>query len=121
MALRIQAVTVDAVDPVAIGRFWAEAFGWDDSTDEDGDVWVEPGVSHPDRGSVRPLLFQAVPEEKSVKNRIHMDLSPDDQDLELRRLEDLGATRVSVGQSGRESWVVLADPEGNEFCLLSGG
>ena len=86
--------------------------------DEDGDVWVEPGSQHPDYGLSRPLLFLAVPEAKAVKNRLHLDLRPDDQELEVERLEALGAIQVSVGQSGLEDWIVLADPEGNEFCVL---
>jgi hypothetical protein len=87
--------------------------------DEGGDVWVEPGDGHPDGGGARPLLFLAVPERKRVKNRIHLDLRPDNQAREVERLEALGATPVSVGQDGSEDWVVLADPEGNEFCVLS--
>ena len=58
-------------------------------------------------------------EEKVVKNRLHLDFRPDDQDAEVARLLDLGARRVDVGQTGDEPWVVLADPEGNEFCILS--
>ncbi len=118
MTLRIETVSVDAQDPDQLGRFWSAVLGWEHSVDEDGDVWVEPGSGHPDRGSVRPLLFLAVPEGKSVKNRIHLDLRPDDQASEVARLEALGAIEVSVGQEGSEDWVVLADPEGNEFCVL---
>ena len=59
-----------------------------------------------------------MPEQKSVKNRLHIDLRPDDQAAEVARIEALGATRVAVGQGGDVSWVVLADPEGNEFCVL---
>jgi hypothetical protein len=59
-----------------------------------------------------------VPESKTVKNRLHLDLRPDDQDAEVARFEELGARRVDVGQSGEETWVVMADPEGNEFCIL---
>jgi predicted enzyme related to lactoylglutathione lyase len=119
MALRVETVSIDAEDPISLARFWSAALGWEHGIDEDGDVWVEPGTRHPDRDTVRPLLFLAVPESKSVKNRIHLDLRPDDQAVEVERLEMLGATRVSVGQSGLEGWVVLADPEGNEFCVLS--
>ena len=119
MALRIETVSIDATDPLALGRFWSEALGWEYSTDEDGDVWVEPGDHHPDRGRARPLLLLEVPEAKQVKNRIHLDLRPEDQDYEVERLEEMGAHRVSVGQTGLEGWVVLADPEGNEFCVLS--
>jgi hypothetical protein len=68
---------------------------------------------------VRPLLFLEVPEAKAGKNRLHLDLSPDDQAAEVERIRDLGAMPVSVGQSGDEDWVVLADPEGNEFCVLA--
>jgi len=118
MALRIETVTIDARDPEELARFWSAALGWEQRVDEDGDVWVEPGRRHPDHDSSRPLLFLAVPESKSGKNRIHLDLRPDDQDLEVERLETLGATQVSVGQSGLEDWLVLADPEGNEFCVL---
>ena len=64
------------------------------------------------------LLFLRVPEPKTVKNRLHIDLRPDDQAAEVARLERLGARRVDVGQGADVSWVVLADPEGNEFCVL---
>lgn len=121
MALRIETLTVDAEDPVSLARFWAEVLDWEWREDEDGDVWVEPGRGHPDLGAVRPLLFLEVPESKTVKNRLHLDLTPDDQEAEVDRLRHLGATPVSVGQDGDEDWVVLADPEGNEFCVLSPG
>jgi len=70
VALRIETVSIDATDPLALGRFWSEALGWEYSTDEDGDVWVEPGDHHPDWGRARPLLLIEVPEAKAVKNRI---------------------------------------------------
>jgi predicted enzyme related to lactoylglutathione lyase len=114
MALRMSCITVDALDPRRLAAFWAEALGWSMEVDDDGDVdvWTEgaPGV---------PILFLAVPEANAGKNRLHLDLSPDDQTAEVERLEALGATRTSIGQTGEESWVVLADPEGNEFCVLS--
>jgi predicted enzyme related to lactoylglutathione lyase len=119
MTVRIETVTVDAEDPESLGRFWSEALGWEWREDEDGDVWVEPGIGHPDRGTTMPLLFLEVPETKSAKNRIHLDLTPDDQAAEVERLRGLGATLASIGQLGDEDWVVLADPEGNEFCVLS--
>lgn len=120
MAIRIETVSVDAKDPQTLGAFWAAVLQWDVRIDEDGDVWVEPGRDHVDHGRVRPLLFLAVPEHKEAKNRLHLDLMPDDQDVEIARVLALGATRADVGQSGNETWVVLADPEGNEFCVLSG-
>lgn len=73
-----------------------------------------------ERGQV--LVFVPVPEVKTIKNRLHLDLAPradDDQAAEVRRLLEMGATRVDVGQGDEVSWVVLADPEGNEFCVLS--
>jgi hypothetical protein len=118
MGLRIETVTIDAVDPDLLAAFWCAALGWAQRVDEDGDVWIEPDDGHPDAGTVRPLLIVRVPEEKSGKNRFHLDLVPDDHEREVERLEALGARRTDVGQRGTESWVVLADPEGNEFCIL---
>jgi len=119
MALRIDTLTIDAADPPLLAAFWSAALGWGQRTDEDGDIWIEPGDDHPAAGTVRPLLVVRVPEAKSGKNRLHLDLVPDDQDGEVERLETLGAVRAEVGQTGNESWVVLADPEGNEFCILA--
>jgi hypothetical protein len=120
MALRIATMTIDAGDPVSLARFWSEVLDWEWREDEDGDVWVEPGRDHPDRVTAPPLLFLEVHEDKVVKNRLHLDLVPDDQQTEVSRLRALGAVPVSVGQTGDEGWVVLADPEGIEFCVLSG-
>lgn len=71
----------------------------------------------PEASRTPGLLFVAVSERKTSKNRIHLDFRPDDRDREVDRLLSLGATRADVGQ-GEQSWVVLADPEGNEFCVL---
>jgi predicted enzyme related to lactoylglutathione lyase len=119
MGLSIETVTIDAVDPSVVAAFWGAALGWSRRTDEDGDIWVEPTEGHPDFGRSRPLLIMRVPDRKVVKNRIHLDLIPDDHESEVERLVALGATRPSIGQTGNESWVVLADPEGNEFCVLA--
>jgi hypothetical protein len=121
MAIRIATVSVDATEPRRLAQFWSDALGWELEVDGDGDVVVRPGAGHPDHDRSSHLLFLAVPEGKSGKNRIHLDLVPDDQAAEVERLEALGATRASVGQTGRESWVVMADPEGNEFCILRAG
>ena len=118
MALRIDTITIDAEDPPRLATFWCAVLDWGQRTDEDGDIWVEPGAGHSEQGIARPLLFVRVPEGKSVKNRIHLDLVPDDHEAEVERLEALGATRPDIGQTGNESWVVLSDPEGNEFCVL---
>ena len=118
MGLRIETVTIDAVDPESIAAFWCQALDWVQRVDEDGDIWVEPADGHPDAGTVRPLLVMRVPEGKAGKNRLHLDLVPDDQEREVERLEALEASHPDIGQTGNESWVVLADPEGNEFCVL---
>ncbi|MEU3948895.1 VOC family protein [Streptomyces sp. NPDC029526] len=114
MGLQWDQVVVDAADPHALGRWWAEALGWvvvDESADE---LEIRPA---PDR--LPGLLFGADPGRKTVKNRLHLDFRPDDRDAEVDRLLALGARHADVGQSGEEPWVVLADPEGNEFCVLA--
>ncbi|MFF9063525.1 VOC family protein [Streptomyces sp. NPDC101213] len=113
MTLEWEQVIVDAADPAALGRWWAEALGWV-VVDEDPDG-VEIRQT-PDR--LPGLLFLAVPDAKTVKNRLHLDFRPQDQRAEVDRLLSLGARRADVGQ-GEQSWVVLEDPEGNEFCVLS--
>jgi hypothetical protein len=112
MTLEWEQVIVDSVDPVALGQWWAEALGWVvvDSSAEEFEIRPEPG-------RLPGLLFGQVEGGKSVKNRLHLDFRPDDQDAEVARLLALGARRVDIGQ-GDQSWVVLADPEDNEFCVL---
>jgi catechol 2,3-dioxygenase-like lactoylglutathione lyase family enzyme len=115
MSLRIECLTIDCADPDRLAAFWSEALGWrqvyaDEFEVAIGDPSAAPGV--PD------LLLLSVPDDKRTKNRLHLDLRPDDQHAEVARLEALGATRVTIGQAGDESWVVMADPEGNEFCVL---
>ena len=112
MPLEWEELAVDCSDPTTLGKWWAEALGVEAEEDGDGDVRIRPGESVP------PILFIRVPEPKTDKNRLHLDFRPDDRDAEVARLIALGATRADVGQ-GDESWVVLADPEGNEFCVLS--
>jgi catechol 2,3-dioxygenase-like lactoylglutathione lyase family enzyme len=117
MPLTIQCVNVDCHDPEKLAGFWAEALGWR-VTYQTEDEWVlEPAEGSPQDGVAPDLLFYKVPDVKVVKNRLHLDLRPDDRDAEVARLEALGAQRVDIGQ-GEQSWVVLADPEGNEFCVL---
>ncbi len=113
MALEWEQVNVDAHDAVALGRWWAEALGWVVVNDSPEEFEIRPAPVQ-----LPGLLFAPVPEPKTVKNRLHLDLRPDDQAAEVARLLELGATRADVGQ-GEQSWVVLADPEGNEFCVLS--
>ena len=118
MTINIQCVCIDARDPGAQARWWAEALGWRITHEEPDEYVLEPPVGSPQDGVAPDLLFLRVPEDKATKNRLHLDLRPDDQAAELARLEALGARRVDVGQSADVSWVVLADPEGNELCLL---
>jgi hypothetical protein len=110
--LEWEQASIDARDPSALGDWWREALGWTVVNDDPGAFEIRPT---PDR--LPGLLFVAVPERKTIKNRLHLDLRPDDRDAEVERLLALGARRADVGQ-GEQSWVVLADPEGNEFCVL---
>jgi predicted enzyme related to lactoylglutathione lyase len=118
MTLRVQAIDIDANDPAALATFWQELLGWRRTHEEDDEVVLEPPAGSPEDGVAPDLLFLKVPEGKQAKNRIHLDLRPDDRDAEVARAEALGATRVDVGQDDSVTWVVLADPEGNEFCIL---
>lgn len=116
--LTIQCVNVDTTDPDPVATFWQEALGWRRTYDTPDEVVLEPPAGSPHDGVAPDLLFARVPEGKAVKNRLHLDLRPADQAAEVARLEGFGATRVDVGQTGEESWVVMADPDGNEFCVL---
>ena len=117
MTIRIQCLCIDTADPGTIAAFWESALGWRRTLDEADEVCLEPPEGSPENGIAPDLLFLRVPENKVVKNRLHLDLRPADQSAEVARLEDLGASRVDVGQ-GDVSWVVMADPDGNEFCVL---
>jgi predicted enzyme related to lactoylglutathione lyase len=118
MALRIQCMNIDAVDPRPVAAFWENALSWRRTFENADEIVLEPPAGSPEDGVVPDLLVCRVPEGKTVKNRLHLDLRPSDQDAEVARLEQLGARRVSVGQDDTVSWVVMADPEGNEFCVL---
>jgi len=114
MGLQWEQVVVDARDPAGLGRWWADALGWTVVNDAGDEFEIRP---EPDR--LPGLVFVPVDDPRSVKNRLHLDFRPDDQDAEVDRLVALGASPADVGQDGSETWVVLADPEGNEFCVLS--
>ena len=116
--LRIQCLCVDSPDPDRIARFWEAALGWRRTYDKPHEVVLEPPAGSPEAGISPDLLFLRVPEVKTVKNRLHLDLRPADQAREVERLTGLGARRISVGQPDDAPWVVLADPDGNEFCVL---
>lgn len=113
---RIAVLAVDAVDPRVVADLWCEVLGWRIVEQSDGVISIAPL-----NGAWPTIDVLAVPERKTVKNRLHLDLRADGgpTEAELERLLALGARRVDVGQSPDSSWVVLADPEGNEFCLLS--
>ncbi len=117
MSLRIECLTVDCQDPQNLAEFWEQALGWERTVDNAVEVVLAP--PGPARDDVPDLLLLKTDDVKSTKNRLHLDLRPEaDRDAEVARLEGLGARRVDIGQTAEESWVVLADPEGNEFCVL---
>jgi hypothetical protein len=112
VGLRFQCTAVDCTDTQRVGEFWAALLDKPlESGEGDGVRWIDFGPEG------RDLLFLTVPEPKAVKNRLHIDLRPDDQAAEVERALSLGARHVDIGQ-GEQTWVVLADPEGNEFCIL---
>ena len=116
--LRWQCICVDSGDPRRIAAFWEQALGWRRTYDSDDEVALEPPAGSREDGVSPDILFLRVPEAKSVKNRLHIDVRPVDQGAEVARLEALGAVRTDVGQGDAQTWVVLADPDGNEFCVL---
>ncbi|WP_033826155.1 VOC family protein [Kitasatospora sp. MBT63] len=120
MATRLVQINMKAQDDTALGRFWAQALGWGVDSEGPGVTNLEPvGLAYPDPAAVCIDLI-ARPEPKTGKNRVHLDLattSPAHQAELVARLKDLGATLADVGQ-GDVPWTVMADPEGNEFCVL---
>ncbi len=113
MSLEWEQIVVDSRDPEALGRWWAEALGWVILNDSRDEFEIRPNLEQ-----VPGLLFVPVPEGKTLKNRLHLNFRPADQAAEVARFLSLGAHHVDVGQE-QQPWVVLADPEGNEFCVLS--
>jgi len=124
MASRLTEVAVDCHDPTALAAFWAAVLDYD-IIDEQEDLveigsWEPTAEAFRERPHPPTIIFAKVPEGKVVKNRLHLDVSPIDRtrDEEVDRLLALGASPADVGQGDDVSWVVLADPEGNEFCVL---
>jgi hypothetical protein len=125
MASKFTELAIDCADPARLARFWCSVLDYEVQDEEDGFITigsplVPEGKNRP--GPVPPTVtFARVPEGKTIKNRLHLDVNATDreQDDEVLRLVDLGARHVDVGQ-GEVSWTVLADPEGNEFCVLAG-
>ena len=117
MPSRLANIAVDAIDPELVAAFWCAALDWQVLEPEDGLVCVGPEGGSDGCPGIDVI---PVPEAKVVKNRLHLDLRPaDDQQVEVTRLESLGARRVNVGQTDSVPWIVMADPDGNEFCVLS--
>ncbi|MER8032781.1 VOC family protein [Streptomyces bauhiniae] len=120
MTTRLVQISMKATDKSALGRFWAEALGWKVTGDTADETNVEPeGVTYPSPEAVCIDILN-VPVPKAVKNRVHLDLATTSEAHKaelLARLTELGATPVDIGQ-GDVPWTVLADPEGNEFCVL---
>ncbi|MDG4772309.1 VOC family protein [Solwaraspora sp. WMMD792] len=114
MASQWENLVVDAHDPARLARWWAQALGYQIVHEAPDEVEIRRS---PDQ--LPGLIFVPVPESKQLKNRLHIDLRPTDQAAEVERLVDMGARRVDIDQ-GDVTWMVLADPEGNEFCVLSG-
>jgi Glyoxalase-like domain len=119
MDIRIQCVVVDSHDCERLARFWSQVLGWRITYQSDAEWAIEPPEGDPAVDVAPDILFVKVPDEKVVKNRLHFDLRPTDQAAQVERLIGLGARRVDIGQGDDVTWVVLADPEGNEFCVLA--
>jgi catechol 2,3-dioxygenase-like lactoylglutathione lyase family enzyme len=126
MPVRWYTVVVDCRDPAAQARWWGEVLDWPVVYEDEEEVVIAPRHALDDERTpweqrATGLCFVSAPEDKTVKNRLHMDVAPPKdvaQEDEVARLVELGASHVDIGQ-GERSWVVLADPEGNEFCVLS--
>lgn len=118
MSLRIQCLCIDTTDPARLAGFWQSVLGWRRTCERDDEVVLELPAVSPEDDFCPDLLFLRVPEGKVAKNRLHLDLRPRDQSAEVARLEQIGALRTDVGQGQDGSWVVMADLDGKEFCVL---
>ena len=115
MPLRVHHIVVDTDDLPGLAGFWSAVLGWQVLSEREREVVIGPEVDAP-----VGMCFMPVSDRKRTKNRLHLDLTTDaaDREAEIERIIALGARRVDVGQRRDESWVVLADPEGNEFCVV---
>ena len=119
MAVSLHHIVIDAHDLPRLARFWAQVLDWSILSEREREI-----VIGADERAEVGICFMPVSDDKVVKNRVHLDLnpgggsSPAERQAEIDRIITLGATRVDIGQQGDESWTVLADPEGNEFCVL---
>jgi predicted enzyme related to lactoylglutathione lyase len=115
MPVRLHHIVIDTHDLPGLARFWTQALGWQVLSEREREIVIGPDVNAP-----VGICFMPVGDAKTMKNRVHVDLttSAADRDQEIERLLALGARRADVGQTGEEAWTVLADPEGNEFCVV---
>ncbi|HEX5828099.1 MAG TPA: VOC family protein [Candidatus Limnocylindrales bacterium] len=118
MSLRVTEVVIDCAEHGAVVDFWAAALDYERQDVNEQYVALAPRERAP---GLPPLLFQKVPEAKVVKNRVHLDFRAEDMHAEVGRLRGLGATWIAERTLGRLRWTVMADPEGNEFCVAGGG
>lgn len=117
MALRFNDLRVEAADPERLARFWLRALDWYLVIGTKNEMMIAPTTRRPLPADALAVIFRRSTSEKVGRNRLFFDLTPSDQAAEVARLERLGATRVDV-ELGDPRWVVMADPEGNEFCVL---
>ena len=115
MPVRLHHIVIDAHDLPGLARFWTQAPGWKVLSERENEI-----VIGTDENAPAGMCFMPVTGPKTVKNRVHLDLTSSAayRDQEIDRLLALGARRAGIGQTGAESWTVLADPEGNEFCVV---
>jgi predicted enzyme related to lactoylglutathione lyase len=115
MPVRLHHIVIDTHDLPGLARFWTQALGWRILSEREREIVIGPAEDAP-----VGMCFMPVTGPKTVKNRVHLDLtsSAEDREQEIDRLVALGARPVDIGQTGTESWTVLADPEGNEFCVV---
>jgi predicted enzyme related to lactoylglutathione lyase len=115
MTVSLHHIVIDSHDLPAQARFWTQVLDWKVLSERAREI-----VIGPDEHAPVGICFMPVTGEKQVKNRLHLDLTPGPagREAEVDRIVALGARRVDIGQTGTESWTVLADPEGNEFCVL---
>jgi predicted enzyme related to lactoylglutathione lyase len=115
MAVSLHHIVIDAHDLRRLAGFWTQVLDWRILSEREREIVIGTDETAP-----VGICFMPVTDRKTVKNRVHVDLNPDpeDREAEIERIIALGARRVEIGQTGAESWTVLADPEGNEFCVL---
>ena len=119
MGLRQGDIVIDCADHEVVVPFWMAVLGWERRDVNEQYVSVVPPADQREAPGPRPLplLFQKVPEPKAVKNRVHIDWRSDDRQAEVARLVGLGAVEIATRSLGTFTWTVMADPEGNEFCV----